>query len=284
MKRVLVTGATGFIGKHVMTSLVQKGVSVTASSTQSAQNTMQAWKGDVNFVQYDLTSYDDAIDYFQFFGKPDILIHLAWSGLSDFKDRKHIEEILPMHFCFLENMVRNGLQDLLVTGTCLEYGLKEGALTEDMSAEPVIAYAIAKDLLQQRLTDLQLQYRFTCKWVRLFYMFGKGQNPKSLLSQLQLALDKGEEVFNMSKGDQSRDYLPVKSVAEYIVRIALQTEVTGIINCCSGRPTTVINLVEEYLKRKNKTIKLNTGYYNYPDYEPMHFWGDDSKLKTILYE
>ncbi len=282
MKRVLVTGATGFIGKHVMTSLVQKGVSVTASSTQSAQSTMQAWKGDVNFVQYDLTSYDDGIDYFQFFGKPDILIHLAWSGLSDFKDRKHIEEILPMHFCFLENMVRNGLQDLVVTGTCLEYGLKEGALTEDMSAEPVIAYAIAKDLLQQRLTDLQLQYRFTCKWVRLFYMFGKGQNPKSLLSQLQLALDKGEEVFNMSKGDQSRDYLPVKSVAEYIVRIALQTEVTGIINCCSGRPTTVINLVEEYLKRKNKTIKLNTGYYNYPDYEPMHFWGDTQKLKHVF--
>ena len=85
----------------------------------------------------------------------------------------------------------------------------------------------------------------------------------------------------MSGGEQTRDFLPVDKVAEYIVTIAMQTKTTGIINCCSGVPVTVKQLVSNYLKTKNKSIKLNLGYYPYPDFEPMHFWGDNSKLKSI---
>ena len=120
------------------------------------------------------------------------------------------------------------------------------------------------------------------KWVRLFYIYGKGQNPNSLFSQLEKAVANGEPEFNMSKGEQVRDYLPVEKVAENIVRIARQQETTGIVNCCSGEPVTVKSMVEDYLKRNRKTIHLNLGYYPYPDYEPFRFWGDPSKLKTIL--
>ncbi|MCC6288007.1 MAG: NAD(P)-dependent oxidoreductase, partial [Chitinophagaceae bacterium] len=103
-------------------------------------------------------------------------------------------------------------------------------------------------------------------------------------SQLQQAINRKDEVFKMSGGEQTRDFLPVEKVAEYIVDIAVQSGVTGIINCCSGIPVTVRQLVLNYLEQKNATIKLNLGYYPYPDYEPMHFWGDDSKLKTIIHE
>jgi dTDP-6-deoxy-L-talose 4-dehydrogenase (NAD+) len=99
---------------------------------------------------------------------------------------------------------------------------------------------------------------------------------------LEKALANGEKVFNMSKGEQMRDYLPVEQVAENIVRIARQRNVAGIINCCSGRPVTVKAMVENYLERNGKTIALNLGYYPYPDYEPFRFWGDPSKLKTIF--
>ena len=71
----------------------------------------------------------------------------------------------------------------------------------------------------------------------------------------------------MSPGDQLRDYLEVTIVAEYLVRIAIQTNSTGIINCCSGEPVAVKQLVEEYLKLKNRHIKLNLGYYPYSDIE-----------------
>jgi nucleoside-diphosphate-sugar epimerase len=120
------------------------------------------------------------------------------------------------------------------------------------------------------------------KWIRLFYMYGEGQNSNSLLSQLQSALDRGDRVFNMSPGDQLRDYLEVTKVAEYITRIATQTKETGIINCCSGEPISVRQLVADYLKAKGKDIELNLGFYPYSDIEPKSFWGDPKRLKTIL--
>ena len=113
-------------------------------------------------------------------------------------------------------------------------------------------------------------------------MYGTGQNPNSLLSQLDRALANGEVGFNMSGGEQQRDYLPVETVVAYISKIALQNEVEGIINCCSGNPVTVKHFVENYLAKNNQHIQLNLGHYPYADYEPMRFWGDDKKLKSIL--
>ena len=95
-------------------------------------------------------------------------------------------------------------------------------------------------------------------------MYGEGQNPNSILSQLEKALIENSGVFNMSAGDQQRDYLPVEKVAEYIVKIAVQKETEGIINCCSGVPITINELVESFLKEKNQSIKLNKGFYPYP--------------------
>ena len=90
------------------------------------------------------------------------------------------------------------------------------------------------------------------KWVRLFYLYGKGQSPNSLLSQLQSALDRGDQVFNMSPGDQLRDYLEVTKVAEYIIRIAMQRRETGIINCCSGNTNFSQAIGDRLFKVKKK--------------------------------
>ncbi|MES2837545.1 MAG: NAD(P)-dependent oxidoreductase, partial [Bacteroidota bacterium] len=88
--------------------------------------------------------------------------------------------------------------------------------------------------------------------------------------------------FNMSLGEQVRDYLPVTTVSKNIIIFALQHKIEGIINCCSGKPITIKQLVENYLKEKNKYIKLNLGFFPYTDYEPMKFWGDEKKSKIIL--
>ena len=73
-------------------------------------------------------------------------------------------------------------------------------------------------------------------------------------------------------------------VAEYIVKIAMQSKVKGIINCCSGTPISIRRLVENTLEKKQNNIELNLGYYPYPDYEPMAFWGDANKINSVLYE
>jgi nucleoside-diphosphate-sugar epimerase len=160
--------------------------------------------------------------------------------------------------------------------------MQEGCLREDMEAHPSNPYGKAKNELRVFLEYLQRDHSFQYKWVRLFYMYGEGQNSNSLLSQLDKALKNNEKSFNMSGGQQVRDYLPVQTVAEYLVKIALQDKVVGVINCCSGQPVTIEEFVRKYLQDKHKSIALNLGFYPYADYEPMRFWGENLKLKTIL--
>lgn len=282
MKKILVTGATGFIGQYVVSELLQRRHHVIASSANANKAAQAPWYDKVEYIPFDLSQADPSADYYRFFGEPDNLIHLAWEGLPDYKADFHLQVNYPRHAAFLENLISGGLRDITVTGTCFEYGMQEGPLSEDLPPQPDNQYAMAKDTLRRFLEDLQGRQHFILKWVRLFYMYGKGQNQKSLLSQLDNAIDRGDKVFNMSGGEQVRDYLPVETVAEYIVRIALQQKVAGIVNCCSAQPIMVKDLVEEHVRRKKVEISLNTGYYPYPDYEPMRFWGNDTKLKTIL--
>ena len=213
--------------------------------------------------------------------RPDLVIHLAWEGLPNYTAAFHVDDNLPRHKAFLDNMLKNGLRDLTVTGTCLEYGMQQGKLQETMEPRPSNAYAIAKNELRKAIGSVAVKENASFKWVRLFYMYGKGQNPKSLISQLDKALENGDTVFNMSGGEQVRDFLPVEKMARYIVAIADQQKITGIINCCSGQPVALKDFVTDYLKAKNQHITLNLGYYPYTDYEPMEFWGDNEKLKSI---
>lgn len=281
MKKVLLTGATGFIGDQVMNELLKLPVSVIATSFDEEKAKQREWFGKVRYIPFDFRAINESADYFSYFGRPDILIHLAWEGLPNYKSFFHVDVNLPLHIKFLGNLARNGLKDITVTGTCFEYGMQEGCLREDMPAMPVNPYGLAKDSLRKELERMQQDYNFTLKWVRLFYMYGRGQNPNSLLSQLEKALATGEKVFNMSGGEQIRDFMPVEEVASAIVSIAFQNKISGIINCCSGKPVKVMDFVRSYLREKSKDLTLNLGYYPYPDYEPMAFWGDNTKLKTI---
>jgi len=282
--KVLVTGATGFIGNYVILELLKHDVEIIATSSNEEKAKQQLWFDNVKYIPFDFNQFESTTNYFLFFNEPDILIHLAWEGLPNYKSSFHTKINLPRHRALLENLIQHGVKNIAVTGTCLEYGMHEGRLSEDMIAEPSNSYAIAKNELRIFLETLQKKYSFSFKWIRLFYMYGKGQSSKSLLSQLDMALQNGDEVFNMSGGEQTRDYLPIATVAEYIVNIALHKNVEGVINCCSGIPVSIKEFVERHLKEVGKSIKLNLGYYPYTDYEPMHFWGSTEKLNKALSE
>ena len=280
--KVLVTGATGFIGNHVLNTILKYNkydvIATSINSIEDAKNFL--WYKDVDYISLDLNTPVD--NYFKVFKEPDTLIHLSWEGLPNFKDLYHFERNVIYNYNFLKNMINNGLKNLNVIGTCLEYGLQEGRLSEHLQTKPVIAYALGKDTLRKFIEELNKFFKFNFKWIRLFYMYGEGQSPKSILPQLNKALDNNDEVFNMSAGEQLRDYLSIEKVAEYIIKISLQEKVLGIINCCSGEPISIRKLVENHIEKRGKSIKLNLGYYPYPNYEPMTFWGDNSKLNTIL--
>ena len=278
--KILVTGATGFIGNYVVSELLNKNMDVITTGIESKMKVHKKWLEDVTYIQADLN--ESRTDWFTFFGEPDMIIHLSWQGLPNYKELFHFEENLPNNYYFIKNMVKSGCKKVVVIGTCFEYGMQSGALKEDLETKPDNPYALAKDTLRKYLEQFQTHVDFNLKWIRLFYMYGNGQNPNSILSQLETALESGEKVFNMSGGEQLRDYLPVEKVAENIVKISLQDKINGIINCCSGEPISIRNLVENYLKENNKSIELNLGHYPYPDYEPMAFWGNTKKLEKAI--
>lgn len=284
MKKVLVTGATGFIGNYVIHELLKINCEVIATSLNEEKAKTAGWFSSVKYISFDLKAFDNCIDYYKYFDHPNAMIHLAWEGLPNYKAAFHLEDNLPRHYSFLKNCIEHGLNDVTVTGTCFEYGMQEGLLSEEMETKPANSYAQAKDSLRKNLEQLQQKKDFKLKWIRLFYMYGAGQSPNSLLSQLDKALANGDTVFNMSGGEQERDYLPVEKVAENIVQIALQNKITGIINCSSGTPVTIKKFIENYLETRHRHIQLNLGYYPYADYEPMRFWGDINKLKSIINE
>jgi dTDP-6-deoxy-L-talose 4-dehydrogenase (NAD+) len=215
------------------------------------------------------------------FGTAEAVIHLAWPGLPNYKAAYHFEKTLFDDYRFLKSLILAGHKHLLVTGTCLEYGMQNGLLNESMETRPSTAYALAKDTLRRFLEMLAQEYVFTLQWARLFYMFGPGQNPASLLAQLESALDRGDEEFPMSAGEQLRDYLPVEKVADALVNLVEHPQLAGIVNICSGKPTSVRRLVEDFVAAKGKQIRLKLGHCPYSDYEPMAFWGTRSKLDRI---
>lgn len=269
--KILVTGATGFIGSYVVNELIKRKVDVIATDRDIEKAKQRDWFGKVAFIQCDISNVSDEV--LVEFAKATNLIHLAWEGLPNYKELFHFEKNLFVQYSFLKKMVEIGIKDISVSGTCFEYGMKEGGLSVDMMPNPHNPYALAKDTLRKFLQQLQLHTSFKLKWIRLFYTYGKGQMGSSLLSQLETAVTNGDEVFNMSGGEQLRDYLPVEQMAKKIANFSCDNNLDGIVNCCSGKPISIKRLVEDYIKLNGYNIKLNFGFYPYPDYEAMAFWG-----------
>lgn len=278
--KILVTGATGFLGGHLVPTLLACGMQVVATAKDVGRINGIPWADQVEWRQLDV--FSPPPDAFVALGKPDRMIHLAWNGLPNYKDDFHFKHNLPADLLFLGSMLKGGLGHLLVTGTCFEYGMQEGALQEDGPVNPETPYGRAKNALREGLEKLSAETGSVFQWARLFYMYGPGQNPRSLFAQLQQAIDIKEREFDMSGGQQIRDYLAVESVAEFLVAILLQTKVVGIVNVSSGRKDTLQTLVEEYLSDRNAHIKLNLGVYPYPDWEPFRFWGNNDKLRSVI--
>ena len=276
--KIAITGASGFIGRHVLAELACHPVEVIAATRDATKLADVTQNARVVELDYANPQADD----YERLHMPDVLIHLAWAGLPNYKSLHHFETELPRQYLFLKGLIEAGLPALLVTGTCFEYGMQSGALSEDLTPLPCTPYGYAKDALRRQLEFLCEKHTFALTWTRLFYIYGTGQPKNSLLTQLKEAVARGETVFNMSGGEQLRDYLPMNEVAAALVNLALRQKDIGVVNVCSGKPVSVRNLVEGWLKDNGWTIGLNLGHYDYPDYEPMAFWGCRRRLNTIL--
>ncbi|MHA3738375.1 NAD-dependent epimerase/dehydratase family protein [Pseudomonas sp. Eth.TT006] len=280
--KVLVTGATGFVGRHLVTALLARGCTVRAVARDAAKAASMPWINEVEFISADIHAAE--LDIAALTKGVDVLAHLAWPGLPNYRALFHFEHNLMADYRFIKSAVEAGVPQVLVTGTCFEYGMQSGPLGEQHAAQPANPYGLAKHTLHLFLQNLQQEHPFILQWARLFYLHGEGQNPNSLLAALDRAIDAGESAFNMSAGEQLRDFLAIESAAGYLAAIVQKRDFNGVINCASGEPVSVRALVERRLRERGAALNLNLGHYPYPTHEPMAFWAQTERLQQLLGE
>ncbi|MBK9669531.1 MAG: NAD(P)-dependent oxidoreductase [Thermomonas sp.] len=142
-----------------------------------------------------LDIHSPAADPFAELGRPDILLHLAWSGLPHYGSPHHLESELPAQLAFLSACVRSGIRRVVATGTCFEYGLALGEIEESQPLRPVTRYGDAKARLFEGMSLLRESVPFEFAWPRLFYLFGPGQSANSVYSQLHAAIERNDATF-----------------------------------------------------------------------------------------
>lgn len=272
--KIIMTGASGFVGSHVLPLLLKQNVEVIAVARDLSS--LDQYRDVCSLVEFDFNTSGN--NYSSLEGA-DMLIHLAWDKISDFMSPCHYESQLSAHYEFIKTLLLSGVGSICVSGTCYEYGKLIGIMNEKMVTNPVTSYGLAKDCLRRQLEFLQNNgFTFDLTWMRLFYMHGQGQPDNTLYSQLKAAVNRGDHTFKMSGGEQLLDYLPVKEVAQKIVDLSLKNQNIGVVNVCNGKPISVRRLVEHWVKEEGWDIELELGYYPYREAETMAFWGDRSVM------
>ena len=273
-KKVLVTGACGYIGRHVIQELLKQGCQVIACDIRNDE-----LPEEVTFT--DCPIFDGSTDIYEKLGKPDALIHLAWRQGFVHNAPAHMED-LSAHTVFLNHMMDAGIPSISVMGSMHEVGYWEGAIREDTPCNPLSQYGVAKNALRQSMLLYAKNKQTSFHWLRAYYIYGDDKRGSSIFAKLQQAAAEGKTTFPFTSGKNLYDFLPIEELARQIVAATLQTEVDGVINVCSGKPKSLAEQVEWYIKANNLPITLQYGAFPDRPYDSPGVWGDHEKIQKIL--
>lgn len=271
--KVLVTGANGYLGQGIVKHILDSGNEVVATDLAVDHVDERAYKRAC-----DLFSIEDP---FNFFGAPDVLLHLAWrDGFVHYSD-VHIMD-LPNHYAFFKKMANSGVKMIAAMGSMHEIGFYEGCIKEDTPCNPITPYGIAKNGLRQLAEMICKKCNTKFMWLRGYYIVGNSQYGSSIFSKITAAEACEKKEFPFTMGQNQYDFIDYEDFCEQVARSVCQDEILGVINICSGHPEKLADRVERFIKENGYKIKLKYGAFPERPYDSKAVWGDGRKIEQIM--
>lgn len=278
MTRVLLTGATGFVGAHVARALLRRGCEVfTLIRAGSNLQRIADILPQLQVVSADLAALTETDEYLEQI-QPEVCIHLAWftAAGQHFHSQDNLV-LLTQSVRLAQRLVAVGCKRLVAAGTYAEYDLSVGYLSETAPTRPANLYAASKLALYHVLNQLALVADFEFAWLRLFNHYGPWESEGRIVSSVMSALHKGETAC-VSPGEQMRDFLHVEDSAEAISAVALGN-VQGIVNVGSGKPSALRDVVMMIGDAFGRPDLIVVGALPYRPDEQMFVCSNNSKLR-----
>lgn len=273
--KILVTGANGYIGRHVVSYLLDREVEVIVCDIRTENVDSRA-----TCIDFDLFNLSDS-NVFGILGSPDVCLHMAWRNGFVHNAYTQMGDI-SAHYKFLTALIDGGLKHLAIMGSMHEVGYWEGAINENTPCNPLSMYGIAKNALRQSMEIYCKQKDIIFQWLRCYYILGDDRHNNSIFCKILMAAEEGKKTFPFTTGKNKYDFINVDELAKLISATVTQTAVNGIINCCTGNPISLAERVERFIKEHNLDIKLEYGAFPDRPYDSPCVYGNPSKIQEIL--
>jgi len=278
MNRILITGATGFLGSEIaagigkdneLIALKRRNSDLSRWTDAGLQPTCIDLEGDWK---------SEAINW-----KPDIIVHSAWIGVEATERDDWGTQIKNIQFLsdILDVAAKSNVKKLISMGSQAEYGYIDTVVKENAPLEPNTAYGAIKVAASQIVKTFCIQHNIDWYWLRLFSFFGEGESENWLIPSVIKKMLNEEEV-NMTEGKQQYAYLYVKDLSVAVQQIIKTTGNSGIYNISSGAAITLKALVENIRELLGVKSRLNFGAIPYRQGQSMLIQGDATKFNELI--
>ncbi len=277
MKKVLITGATGFIGRHCLPILTQKGYEIHAVSPQFIGES----EGPVRWHTIDLLNASLVFSLLEDI-KPTHLLHFAWYTEPG-KCWTALENIIwtQASLDLLQSFLVHGGQRVVMAGTCAEYDWTYSYCSENITPlAPHSLYGVCKHALQTILYEFCKQTKLSGAWGRIFFLYGPNEHPKRLVPSVINSLLAHKQA-ECTHGNQIRDYLYVQDVADAFVEL-LDSDLQGAVNIASGSPVALRDIIFKIADKLDGNDLIRLGALTPSADEPSMLFADVRRLTQEL--